>query len=97
MVSLIDSGAATDKLQKYTYGSNKVAITTGPLGLQHELITQFAADFTNYKHHNTDAEELAQQLTILKKLPSAPEDTSTKQQCFITMKKSSTSKICSSP
>jgi hypothetical protein len=38
-------GAAADKFQKYTYGSSKVAITTGPLGLQHQMITQkFDAD-----------------------------------------------------
>jgi hypothetical protein len=43
--SLINSGAAADKFQKYTYGLSKVAFTTGPLGLQHELITQkFVAD-----------------------------------------------------
>ena len=45
IVPSIHSGAAADKTKKYTFGSSKVAITTGPLGLQHELITQkFAAD-----------------------------------------------------
>jgi hypothetical protein len=36
MVPSIYSRAAANK----TFGSSKVAITTGPLGLQHELITQ---------------------------------------------------------
>ena len=50
IVPLIHSGAAADKIQKYTFGSSKVAITTGPLGLQHELITQkFAADTIQIK------------------------------------------------
>ena len=40
IVPSIHSGAAADKIQKYTFGSSKVAITTGPLELQHELITQ---------------------------------------------------------
>ena len=45
IVPSIHSGAATYKTKKYTFGSSKVAITTGPLGLQHELITQkFAAN-----------------------------------------------------
>jgi hypothetical protein len=51
------------KYKKYTFGSSKVAVTTGPLGLQHELITQkiFYRRFTKYKYHNTDAKGLARQ------------------------------------
>lgn len=74
VVHVVPSGAAADKYQKYIFGSSKVVITMGPLGLQHELITQkiCCRHFTNYRHHNTDVEEPARQsLQLNKTIPKS--------------------------
>jgi hypothetical protein len=78
--SLVDSGAIVHIFENIHMRFCKVVITTGPLGLPHELITQkFAADIIQITSIKLlMPEELARQSlqSKLQTFPSASEDTS---------------------